>query len=249
MSAQSIQIINRTKQARVVADAGEVHAPKVVAELAGELDGLAGFDGAQLVPMTQAGVLLLLSVTDEMEELDMRYASECAQDEVARARRDVCVAEARKLVMDARDHTRSTLGEGGPSKYGLPSVTPRQPDRLLAELDNVLHRLEEYPVRQSGHFGATFDSAAMHEEVSRVRDDLAVALDTLGIERRETERAMLERDAAVARWERIYRGVAGQLSSLFIMAGHDELAKRVRPTTRRAAGLDAPSRSADAVEA
>ncbi|QDG49412.1 hypothetical protein FIV42_01260 [Persicimonas caeni] len=240
MSELSVQIVNRVKHARIVADAGRVHAPQVTAELGGDLDGLEGFEGSQLTTMAKAGVKLLMNVTELMEQLDLRYANESAQDSAARVKRDQYVAEGRAAIMAGRDHTRAVLGEEALTKYGIPSTTPEQANELLAVLNNIVHRLDEYPANEPGRFGAVFDSAKMREEFVAVHDNLAGALDALGTETRETEQVMLERDAVVARWERIYRGVAGQLSSLFIMAGRADLADRVRPTTRRAVGLDEP---------
>lgn len=240
MSKRSIQIINRAKHARDVAEAGRVHAPKVAAELGGELDGLEGFQGSQLAVMARAGVKLLMNETERMEQLDLRYADESAQDSAARDKRDESISEGRAAIMAGRDHTRSVLGEAALTKYGIPSTTPEQADELLAVLNNIVHRLEEYPSTEAGRFGAVFDSAKMRDEFVDVRDQLAQALDALATETRETEQVMLERDAVVARWERVYRGVAGQLSSLFIMADRVDLAERVRPTTRRAVGLDEP---------
>lgn len=60
------------------------------------------------------------------------------------------------------------------------------------------------------------------------------------VDERENEAALTARDRAIAEWAIIYQGVANMLSGLYRLAGRDDLADRIRPTVRRAEGLDQP---------
>ena len=68
-------------------------------------------------------------------------------------------------------------------------------------------------------------------------DSLRAALGDVRREEREAQLTREARNAALVAWNGSYQGVATVVTGLFELAGKPALAERVRPTTRRRAGL------------
>lgn len=240
MSEMTKQITARNAWARVVCNAGRIHGPRAAIFLAGSTDGLEGFDGNQVGPFINALCRSLDNATDRMVASEKRYTQDRSEDVAARDRRDDAYTIARDTLSGVRGAAESILGPKGLRTYGIPSPLPRTPDQLITVLSNTIHLLNENPVNTSNMFGQTFDSAHMVALLTPLHDELRAAVEFVATESRETERAMLERNEAVADWERVYRGTAGVLSHFFLLSGMPEQASRVRPTIRRTSGLDIP---------
>ncbi|MEM9494314.1 MAG: hypothetical protein AAGC55_34530, partial [Myxococcota bacterium] len=180
-----------------------------------------------------------------MDGAELRYLAEQADDPDIRARRDRAAEHAMVALKRVQSHIATHLGEAGLTRYGLAGNRPRRPGELAEYIGAAITLLRQYPQTASDSLAGTFDS----EQVARTLDDVLAPL-RAGIadvirERRELEARLIERNRALDEWNKAYRGVASSLTGLYTLAGADELAQRIRPTSRRAAGRDTPPSSMD----
>lgn len=240
MSQMSTQIAARREWALLVCNVGRVHGPTATEKLGEELDGLEGFDGAHTRPFVMASCALLEQVTEEMWDAEYHYTQEQSEDIVARDERDDHYAQAMAGYLAVRSSVGNLLGSQGLKIYAMPTRQPDTPAKLMVAMKNTIQLLDKNPRQKSDGLGNSFDSALARAGLEALLHPFTASLDLMRTESKETERAMLRRNASVTRWERVYRGTANMLVGLFTMAEMPELAERVRPTIRRAAGLDTP---------
>lgn len=63
--------------------------------------------------------------------------------------------------------------------------------------------------------------------------DLGVALEAVAVDRRENQLTLGEKNRTIAAYDTAFRATTHCLMGLFVAAGHDDLAARVKPSTRR----------------
>ncbi len=240
MSQMSTQVAARREWALLVCNVGRVHGPTATTKLAPELDGLEGFDGAQTLPFVRASCALLEKVTDEMWEAEYHYTQEQTEDIVVRDERDASYAQALAGYLAVRSNVSNVLGNQGLKIFAISTRQPETATILMSAMHNTIQLLGKNARKKSDGLGNTFDSNQAKAGLEALLAPLTASLDLMRTENKETEQAMLNRNATVTRWERVYRGSANMLVGLFTMAEMPELAERVRPTIRRSAGLDVP---------
>lgn len=248
MSQMSVQVAARREWALLVCNVGRVHGPTATEKLGVELDGLEGFDGAQTRLFVMASCALLEKVTDTMWEAEYHYTQEQSEDLTARDARDASYAAALSGYLTVRTSINNVLGAREVQIYGISTRQPETPAKLLTAMQNTIQLLGKNPRQKSDGFGNNFDSAQAKAGLEGLLQPLKASLDLLRTEGKETEQAMLRRDAAVVRWERVYRGTANMLVGLFTMAEMLDLAERVRPTTRKSTGAVTPGEDGVEVE-
>lgn len=248
MSQMSTQVAARREWALLVCNVGRVHGPTATEKLSAELDGLEGFDGAQTRPFVLASCALLEKVTEEMWEAEYHYTQEQSEDIAARDERDRHYAAALTGYVTVRTSISNVLGAKELSVYGISTRQPDTPAKLVTAMKNTIQLLGKNPRQKSDGFGNNFDSAQAKAGLEAMLQPLNDILDLLRTEGKETEQAMLRRDAVVTRWERVYRGTANMLVGLFTMAEMLDLAERVRPTTRKSSGVVTPGDDGGEVE-
>lgn len=248
MSQMSVQVAARREWALLVCNVGRVHGPTATEKLGAELDGLEGFDGAQTRLFVMASCALLEKVTDTMWEAEYHYTQEQSEDLAARDARDAGYAAALHGYLTVRTSISNVLGARELQIYGISTRQPDTPAKLLTAMQNTIQLLGKNPRQKSDGFGNNFDSAQAKAGLEGLLQPLDASLNLLRTEGKETEQAMLLRDAAVVRWERVYRGTANMLVGLFTMAEMLDLAERVRPTVRKSSGVVAPGKDGEEVE-
>lgn len=248
MSQMSTQVAARREWALLVCNVGRVHGPTATTKLTPELDGLEGFDGAQTLPFVLASCALLEKVTNEMWDAEYHYTQEQTEDIVARDDRDEHYAQAMAGYLAVRSSVSNVLGNQGLKIYAIPTRQPETATKLMVTMHNTIQLLGKNPRQKSDGLGNTFDSTQAKAGLERLLTPLTASLDLMRTETKETEQAMLNRNAAVTRWERAYRGSASMLVGLFTMAEMPELAERVRPTIRRATGIVKPGENEEEID-
>lgn len=248
MTQMSVQVAARREWALLVCNVGRVHGPTATEKLGAELDGLEGFDGAQTRPFVMASCALLEKMTEEMWEAEYHYTQEQSEDFAARDARDASFSAALHGYLTVRASISNVLGARELQIYGISTRQPETPSKLLTAMQNTIQLLGKNPRQKNDGFGNNFDSAQAKAGLEGLLQPLETSLNLLRTEGKETEQAMLRRDAAVSRWERVYRGTANMLVGLFAMAEMLDLAERVRPTVRKSSGMVAPGTDGEDVE-
>lgn len=242
----------RADNAAFVATSGEVHGPQLEPEL------VALFQKLGLPPPAPGAVkavvgsanALLGAATRKLMEVESAYVDEQADDETPRLERDEAASEVRAKLVDLRAVLGSASAGARLRAFALDGAVPMRPADLHHYASTTLGLLsataEEVPL-----LGSRLNTADLAADLGPAVDRLGAALQKVGVEERELQLGLEQRDAVLADWVRVYRGVANVLSALFRLAGRDTLAEKVRPTERQLQGKDeaAPPETGSGTEA
>ncbi len=128
----------------------------------------------------------------------------------------------------------------GPRLPRDPMIVQRLAERALSK---VAEPGFEAPPPADGAPG--FDLAATVRRLEEPAARLRRALEAESREKRLAERRVIRKRDRLDDFDRAYRGTAGMLKAMYVMAGLDELAQKVRPSLRRAAPQLADQMPAD----
>lgn len=174
---------------------------------------------------------------DDLRAKDASYLAELTNDEGVRSERDAADAALRELLIGARSIIVGAYGSAFAASVGLGTNIERRPDLLVAQSRNVgqLLTTKKAPASKVGKTKIKLSDIASSLEAGA--SELERKLAAVERDRREAQTAMVARDQATERWERVYGAVAEILVGLAFVAGEDELAARIKPTARRRAGI------------
>jgi len=185
----------------------------------------------------------LAAATTAMIAADHANAVELGDDADVRAPRDASAAEVSEKLADLRDVLRTCFGEGPLPSFGLTGTLPTDPVVLHRAGQAVLVRLREFVAPAPRLRSIQFDNAEWIELLETPVATLGVALEEVAKDRKQNELTLGEKNRAVEAYDFAFRATANVLMGLFVAAGRDDLAARVRPSARRAGQTaeDAPS--------
>lgn len=217
-SSEAVQASVRTNRGVVVDGLGTVLGPSV-GEAAGIiLDGSAARLAEATEAMVQADDAHLKELSDDADELTAR------DEAAARLYGEVC---------DFRDVGGTVYGDAYMRRLGFSGATPRDPvalDRLTTLLLDNVAATTPPPVRRKG---IALDTAAWIAPLEESRKALSAALSSVATERREAEATQVAKNQAIAHYDQVFSVTATLVSALLSAADQKELARRVRPSTRR----------------
>jgi hypothetical protein len=132
-----------------------------------------------------------------------------------------------------RETGGAIYGEAHMRRLGFEGTTSRDPvalDRLAAlVLDNAATVTPPKARRK----GLVLDAADWTAPLSESKQKLSSALSKVATERREAQVTQVAKNKSVDRYDKVFSTTATLVSALLSAAGESELAKRVRPSTRR----------------
>lgn len=182
-------------------------------------------------------VALAAAVQREVDGLgaaDSALVKELADDEGYRDTRADATDDARVVVQRGRAAMVAGYGAGAPAKVGLDGEMPRDATQLAQVAKTSADLVES---AELGEPVLPTDRAAVAAQLraAGVRVDRSLA--DVSREEREAQTLRRKRDEQDAKVRRLYGGFADAFAGLAAAAGLHEVARRVRPTTRRRAGL------------
>lgn len=173
----------------------------------------------------------------KLEAAENAYAREQADDPPARKQRDDAATEVAQRWTDVKTQISRRFGAAAVREYGLEGDLPGTPDALSRQSSNAAKLLRDKPRTHASPLGEfTTEGAAGYLEQAQAT--LATALETVTTEAKELQDALGLRDASTNDWRDIYQASATLLEGYLRLGRRLDLAERVRPTVRRAAGLD-----------
>ncbi len=216
-------------------------------ELLGERLEQTLFDGQPPVPLTMADVAKAITAQlsgtyETLEERDREVATETAQDRFKRSQRDQIVTRLRQRLISLRGAVEADFGSQAAAHLGMIGNTPEAPDQLITHTNNVLQRMDD----GLGDFEPLLPELARPDYTPRttsIAQDvsaLVAAMASLDQDIRETQTAQNQRTQALEQWTKNYSPVASILEGLYRLVDMPAHADRVRPTTRRRAGVPEP---------
>lgn len=161
------------------------------------------------------------------------YVAEQADDEPLRSERDERQESLAGQVMRVRDRVEASFGRDSLSGYGMGKRTPRNLQELMAYAKTGAELLRVNPRTVDDGMGGQVSTVVLAESIDGVRRQVEDSVRALVRERRELDAARIQRNAAQDDLIETYQIVAGLLIYVFRLAGHPELAERIRPGLRR----------------
>jgi hypothetical protein len=246
MAEISKQVGNRISWARFVSTSAQVNGPDLKETFKEKYGGFGGFVAGIFITIFSLMSARLKSITDKMNEAELKLSQELSDDDAQRNLRDERAEQMREMLFKARAAVEGAFGEAQSAAYGLSEMPPRQPDRLMAFAKNSINLLRKDARADEGAFGNPTDTRKIAEVLETTHDALADALGAVDTETREAHAARNARDEVVDEWTQVYRGTANALSGLYDLAGRPDLAERVRPSVESAEGRTEPPVDAEA---
>jgi hypothetical protein len=170
---------------------------------------------------------------DQLQQDDAKYDAELADGAEVRGERDGVVDALRQGVIDLREVPTGVFGGKVLATVGLSGSTPEEPVALVAFARNVGKLLRGAKLPPPRLKGVQIDAKAHADALAKLADGAEVAWKAVTQDVREDEAAKLVRDSAMAAHDRSFTRGAGLVEALCRLAGDDELAGRVRPSSRR----------------
>lgn len=240
MATYSVRVRNLKKSVEHVVSSYESHGEKIAAHL--ELISESGLSKAEWLRLMVAPVKHLTHHTEHLDKLEHKYVQEQLDDPPVRVQRERDVRAGLDTLIAVERKLESVQGEEALVRlFGIPSVKPVQPDTLQKVLEAVSSALVQDKTPRADFFGEPVDTGKMGVLLRQCADALKQSLEHAGGEARELQDALMERDRALVLVGRLYQSVASILEGYYRMAGFEELAERIRPTSRRRRGEDIPT--------
>lgn len=193
-------------------------------------DGGARFD---LGPLLNLLVLAVMDAIDSLSAADADNAREQAEDAQDRVARDEATAHLVGLLVELGDALTSLYGASARRAVGLQGPTPRDPDAALEASKRVVSALPSLALAPRVK-GATFTPTAYLDDLREGAQRVEAALGALSTNLRETEQTQVKKDAAMRHYHKTYLKVATLFEAFCRVADLDDLADRVRRSTKRA---------------
>ena len=166
-----------------------------------------------------------------------RHLEQVDGDTKARNRRDELNARLETKGRRLRDVLDGLHGDGGSKQIaGLDRRTAQEPVALLAQTERIIERFSTLGAAagEPELAGFTMDPDAVVADLEPDYKALSEIVQELTRQKRRFDATLIAKDEAQEEYDRIFRAVASTLAAFYILAGHDELARRVIPSTRRA---------------
>jgi hypothetical protein len=161
------------------------------------------------------------------------YVAEQADDEPLRDERDEKHEELAGLMIRSRDRVETHFGRDSLSGYGLSQRTPRGLHDLLAYAKTGAELMRNHPRTVEDGMGGEVSTVVLADSIDAMRLQVEASVRGLVREKRELDAARIARNTAQDALVEMYQIVAGLLIYVFRLAGHPELAERIRPALRR----------------
>lgn len=229
----SKQVTDRQKSSEVVQATrahmeavGEALAARIAPGAPEEVRGAVRVLGHYLVDWLGAN-------TRAMVAADEANARELSDDAGHRERRDAAAARVAEILASLRDVVRVYFGESVLGQLTVPSALPTDPVVLCRTGLAVVNNLREFEPPTPRLASMTFVNAEWLGLFERPLAELSAALEAISGDRKENELALTEKQRAMTAYDEAFRGTTHALMGLFLAAGREDLAGRVRPSTRR----------------
>ncbi|MCP3960639.1 MAG: hypothetical protein GY719_22580 [bacterium] len=232
----SATVTDLQKQGISVADSGKTNAKRVADAI------VARFSGRSRRPLPDlVGIQLGLArlVEDDMQQLlalDTSHVHEVVGKRLQLQVRNESVTVVFGILTGIRDVVTGTYGQTTRvDLFGNVSAVPQEPVGLHRLGVRVHGRLLDADFRLPKVRFTGFPPLEREKVAAGLKkplDRLGTAVSTLSLERKDVDVSLLDKNAGVEEFRRTVRFVAGCLSSLYGLAGFDDLAARIRAKRR-----------------
>ncbi len=222
--------MKRQKSANMVIAAGETY-KTMIAKSMGRLYG------EDIVP---AAVLLLEKVvkdladaTADMIQMDDAHERELDDDPALRERRDIQSEKLHSRLVLAKIRLETIFGSTYVARLGFKGITPEDPVEVHRLARVVAENLSEINPPESSIPGYIFDPTTWQAPIIELIDGLEESLTTVAQEAHQAQTSLAGKRQAIETYDQAFACTANMVSTMLQVAGEKDLAKSVRPSTRR----------------
>ena len=236
LNLPSRMLMLRLASCRVVLWALTTHGPRLVENLSDSPSRkLPGGTSLLIEPLLRTLVGLLEQARDRLIASDRDHRDQMAKASAHRSLRNKAFDTLRPYVVGLRDAFKGIYGPETVEQMGFAARTPQQPGVLFEQAEHLAVRLgdPELVLPESRFKGVDLKPAVRAEEMSPLVTRLGQRLEEVSREERRADATKIAKDEAQADYDRTFVWGARVAEDLFRMADLPEVAKRVRPSTRR----------------
>ncbi len=171
---------------------------------------------------------------DQLVAADRAYRDQRAQESLVRGRRDAAVTDVNRDVVDLNGALTGVYTPEKLAELGFARRTPQGPEELSEQASYLAVRLSAPDLDLSGaRFEFQVEPSKLVESLLGSSETLKQVIEELAQEERKSEALMLAKDDALEVYNTSFLWIARTVESLCRLAGLDEVARRVRPSSRR----------------
>ena len=239
----SKQVVDRGRSSTRVTTTGETHRSEIARGLTAKFEPLLepGEVSPDMAFFVTLAMRLLARTQAQLDAADRAHDAELSDDPAVRAERDVAAGALRETVTNLRAAVSAVGGAAALQALSIPAAPP--PDPLgLERYAAGLHAALVDPTRvviNTSRAGIVLDRGAMAATLQPELARLQAALQNVAKEVAELGATQTAKDKAFVVHDATFSGVANILEGLLTLAGRDDLADRVRPSTRRPGTVEA----------
>ncbi len=225
----------RIQSCRTVVWAIDTFGGRLVDELDPSFTPLLG-EGQEMPFETQLELFKkkLILDRDQLVAADRAYRDQRAWESLVRGRRDAAVTEVNRDVVDLNGALTGVYTPEKLTELGFPRRMPRGPEELSEQASYLKVRLSDPDLDLTGaRFELQVEPSNLVAKLSGSSETLSQMIDELAREERKTEALKLAKDDALSVYNSSFLWIARTVESLLRLAGLDEVARRVRPSSRR----------------
>lgn len=211
------------------------------AEVAERLGGVGGLTDTQWAVWLEGLQLEQRKHDERLLRVEIELATERADDVVVRAERNQAHHALYDMVVETKEYLRDAATQ---QRLGLNGPTPRDPAVLASYVRAAIFSLRKHPGAIPGPLSLSLPSTDIADRLEGLLDELERSLQAIKNEARKADQWLSKRNQVLKDWQRVYIANGKMAEGAFRRAGLSELADRIRPTERRARGLDSPASSA-----
>jgi hypothetical protein len=226
----SKMVVDRQKSAEAVLAAGRTHKDPLTSWFGESFGADAGPAVALIVSKAIARLERDLAA---MVRADDANLSELADDAGALAARDGSAADTYAALTELREVGTAVYGADHMRRLGFEGSTPQDATAIARLADFVLANVATVAPPAPRKTGLTLDASQWTAPLTASAGALKAALSNVATEKREAESTLVAKNAAVAAYDKSFSVAANLLSAFLASAGQKELARRVRPSTRK----------------
>jgi hypothetical protein len=234
----SLTVVRKKKNARSVKAALKVHGARIAEKLDGVFaairhGGQPAVDYFGLMSDLENGLDVALA---DLERADWSHLAEAANDRRLRRRRDVLTGKLYRTLTRVSGNADNTYARGTAEEVlGLGSGLRPRAEMLIEVGSRVSATLAApgfgFPEPELG--GSILDPVEIRREVDGPLDDLVTVMTALDDEKKKFDVTLAAKQRAVEDFDKVYSCTTFILRDLFVLAGEERLAERIRPTVRK----------------
>ncbi len=220
----------RQKSSEKVAAAGRTH-NKLIANEVGKRFGAAAGEAAAV--LVAAVVDDLDAKAAEMVDCDEAHEAELRDDPEARELRDTIARNLGAKLVEVREQLTSAVGSAYVAKLGFSGKTPADPVELLRMGRTVADSIDQIPSPTPKIPGYQMNPALFSAPVRSLALEMEGLTAKVATEEREAEATLTAKYASIEAYDGAFSAAANLVSTLLEISGQRDLAKRVRPSSKR----------------